>query len=446
MNEIYQQARAYLEKQNFQAAYPLLLQAARADKSAGEAWSDLAHILKMEKKLSAALVCARHAVSLRPYCSLALTNLGDILFQMHRHSEARPYLEMAVKVNPQAALAWFNLTHIYSDAGKFRKALAAADKVVELLPDQYEAKVLKSLTLLTAGRFAEGWEKSEIRTQGEPGHSFPQLSCPRWQGENLAGKSLYLYTEQGFGDSFQFIRYLRALPRDIRQIFVEAPSPVIRLFENSFQDLPCRFIAKGETRPSADYHTPLLSLPWHLGEEANFIELGKRPYLSAPEKAMALPITTSACLKVGICWAGNPKHPNDHCRSASLGEFCEELLVPGIELFSVQREFQGIDPSLLGPLGVVQDLSHQMMDFADTASILQQLDMVVTVDTSIAHLAGALGRPTHLLLPYHGLDWRWAGQKKFSLWYPSVRLHRRHSEDSSWRPVLKNVRRQIQRH
>ena len=247
----------------------------------------------------------------------------------------------------------------------------------------------------------------------------PPLQCPLWTGSSLTGKSLLLFAEQGLGDTIQFVRYVSHVKAAGARVIVQCPEPLSRLFAT--QEGIDRLVPEGVVPPAADFQAPLLSLPGIFGTDLTTIPAAI-PYLAADPglcERRRKRLSKTDGFKVGIAWQGNPAHKADRQRSVSLHAFAPLGGVPGVRLVSLQKG-PGRD-QLSGPaseMGVL-DLTDQLIDFADTAALLCNLDVVITVDTAVAHLAGAVGVPVWVALAKVP-DWRWLLDREDSPWYPSI--------------------------
>ncbi len=320
--------------------------------------------------------------------------------------------------------------------GNFEEGHPYADEAIRLNPGVLGPEWTKAFGFLMAGDYEIGFPAWECRLKLL---KIDKPSIPMWKGESLKGKTLITYGEQGLGDVLQFVRFLKCLPPDTGNILFETPIELRPLLEYSLSqwnlNIPFSFRNHGSTIPCvADYQISLLSLPSVVNG------FPTDPYLHAPPANIS-GSTPGQRLKVGICWAGNPTHKFDRERSSSLGEFLVELSVPELELFSLQvgPENRKDDPSLIGEGGFVHDIAKQFKSFADTATAIQSMDYIVTVDTSVAHLAGALGKNTCLLLPHRGLDWRWGLNSTATRWYPNTKLFRKSPDDQNWLNALNQV-------
>ncbi len=405
---------------------------------------NLANALKAQDRFDEAEAEYRVTLKLKPDDTDTLNNLAVLLGGIRRHEESRATFLRAIEIRPDFAAAWCNLGNIAREMSRTAEAEAAYRKAVELNADFTDAKLNLGLLLLTLGRYEEAWPwhearhfpDSKARRAMQPPFTFPQ-----WQGEPLAGKSLAVVLEQGHGDNIQFIRYaplIKALGAS-RLTFVQ-PAPLV-LFLATAHGLDA-ITPDAVSLPPHDYWCFPLSLPLHLGSTLDTLP-NTLPYLWAlPERVERWrPRLPASGLKVGLVWKGNPDHKNDANRSLPhLSALAPLWDVPGISFISLQKG-QGQDEARLPPPG--QPLLHlgdDIADFADSAAIIAQLDLVITVDSAAGHIAGALGKPVWVLLPGVGTDWRWLLEREDSPWYPgAMRLFRQPREASSWDATLREV-------
>jgi Tfp pilus assembly protein PilF len=371
-------------------------------------------------------------------------NHGAMLRMAHRLDEAAARFRRAIALNPQHAGAYSNLGSTVKDKGVFWEALLAFRRATRLDPDFAGAHWNESLVRLLLGDFARGWQGYEWRWKHgrlpSPQRSFVQ---PRWDGSPLNGRRLLVYWEQGFGDVLQFVRYLPLLAwtaggtAEGQLVYLEcqrALLPVLRSLPGTIA------VETGGPLPDFDVQIPVLSLPALFGTRLETVP-SRVPYLTAePDLAarwgerLQEAAKDGGGLKVGIVWAGSPSHGNDRNRSIGLAPFARLAAIPGVSLVSIQKgptEGQAADPPGGFPL---LNLSPDIHDFADTAAIMAGLDLVVCVDTSVAHLAGALGVPVWVLVPF-APDWRWMLDRDDSPWYPTMRLFRQ-DRPGSWENAL----------
>jgi len=296
-----------------------------------------------------------------------------------------------------------------------------------------------ALALLVQGHFPEGWEEYEWRwkTKGllSPRQLLPQ---PLWDGRPLAGRAILLHAEQGLGDTIQFIRYLPLVAQRGGRVIVECQPELQRLVQAMTPDIPV--LARGQPLPDFAFQCPLLSLPKALGTTLATIP-ATVPYLHADAQNVQMWRDRLAghgsALKVGLIWAGNPHHKNDRNRSVKLASLAPLAQVPGVQFYSLQKGAAAAQAKTPPPGMDLIDRTDDLQDFADTAAMIANLDLVIAVDTSVVHLAGALAKPVWTLLPYCP-DWRWLLKRQDSPWYPTMRLFRQ-PEIGDWDSVIQQL-------
>ncbi len=390
------------------------------------AWGNMGVALRSQGKADASLACQLRAYALKSDDPGILSNLGNVFRDCGRHAEAEAALKKALELQPETPEYWNNLGLVWRDANRPADCLAALDKALALRPDYPEAAWDRSLTLMMMGDYDRGFPAYESRwaLEKSPPRQFP---FPRWQGEPLKGKSIFLHDEQGFGDALQFARFVRNLAEMGARIVLECQPTLARLFSA----LPgvVKAVPRGTTVQGADYWAPLLSLPGIMKLGVNDLA-GGQPYLKAVSEPKAR-IVDQKRLKVGLVWAGKMT-PRD--RSAPLERLLGLASHPQVLLMSLQMGERKEDIKRLHARPLIADLSPAIDDFADTAALLAQLDLLVTIDTAVAHLAGAMGVPTFLLL-LHYSDWRWGVGGDSSPWYSSLRLIRQ-TRHGDWDAAL----------
>lgn len=387
-----------------------------------EALNNLANLLAAAGCFGEALAFAEEACRLAPALAEGHNNRGLALDGSARPEEAVAALDEALRLRPDYTEALNNRACAHDALGRHEAALADFDRALEIQPGYADAQWNKALALLRREDYAAAWPLYEARWAlpgRAPAHVF---AMPRWQGEALAGRTLLVWSEQGFGDSLQFCRYLPLLAaRGVRVLF-ETQAPLAGLMRSVAG--VAQVIARGEAMPQADYHCPLLSLPGLLGTDACSIP-AQTPYLSADPARLAYwreRLPEGPRLRVAIVCAGNPQFTHDAQRSMPL-----VTLLPLLELEAdfhwVQPECRLGDEALLSSHPRIIDLRGELHDFADTAAALSRMDLVISSCTSVAHLAGALRRPLWLMLAQQA-DWRWLADREDSPWYPEARLFR----------------------
>ena len=412
-------------------------QALHAKPDFGPAWGNLGVALRTSRQTEAAIASLRRALLLQPAAPDLLNNLGLALRTGQQHAEAITCFTRALGHAPGDAEIRLNLGNTFREAGRPAEAADALREAIRLRPDFAEAHWDLAFALLLQGDFPSGFEEYEWRWR-RPDNQPRQLTAPLWRGENPAGRRLLVYAEQGAGDAIQFVRFVRNLAERGARVVLECPTALAALFATveGAEAVVCR----GAALPECDWQVPLLSLAHRLGVTLGSIP-NTVPYLRPPrERRLGLSNSgkPGGRLKVGIVWQGNPQHENDRQRSLPFGLLESVLSLPGVAFYSLQVPAapEGARPSAGGESLI--DLSGLIHDFADTAALVSQLDLVISVDTSVAHLAGALGRPVWLLLPF-APDWRWLLGRNDSPWYPTARLFRQPAA-GDWRSVLQEVR------
>lgn len=412
----------------------LLKQALNLNPDYAEAYSNLGAILRGQGKLDEARRSLDHALALRPNFVEALGNLGNVLLDQGNLDQAVLCFERAIALNPARAEGYSNLGNALRELGRMREALQQYDRALALLPDYADAQWNRSLALLQTGNFTEGWRGYEWRFQlkDRVRRSFSQ---PQWHGEPLAGSRILLHAEQGLGDTLQFLRYAPLVHAAGGTVYLEVPARLRRLAEEML--CVAEVIAPGDTLPETEWHCPLMSLPLAMSTTLDCIP-AEVPYLTVPpearERADSLQWAAGG-LRVGLLWSGSSANTKDRFRSVALEQLAPLFAVPGVLFYSLQI---GRGAEQLEPLKAqIMDLAPVTDDMADTAAQITHLDLVITVDTSIAHLAGALSKPVWVILPFSH-DWRWLQDRQDSPWYPSMRLFRQPSS-GDWSSVVQQI-------
>ena len=389
-----------------------------------------------------AMDCHRRAVTLDPHFAAGHTSLGLALQEQGRLEEAARAHARAVAIDPAFAGGHANHGNARLNQNRVNEAVSGFRRAVAIDPAGPDAHRNLGMALLVAGRFEEGWREYEwrLRCKDAPTHA-AMPTKPRWNGEPLDGRRILLHGEQGLGDALQFCRYVPLVAARGGRVILGLPAPLERVMAG----LPGveRFVSGQLPTDAFDLHLPMLSLAEVFGTQMDTIP-HRVPYLTAePEPAARWGerLKEVGGLKVGIVWAGSPTHGNDRNRSIGLAPFARLAGIPGVSLVSIQKgptEAQAATPPGGFPL---LNLSPDIRDFADTAAIMAGLDLVVCVDTSVAHLAGALGIPVWVLVPF-APDWRWMLDREDSPWYPTMRLFRQ-DRPGSWDGAMDRLERAL---
>jgi tetratricopeptide (TPR) repeat protein len=367
-----------------------------------------------------------------------IVNRSVPLERLGRYEESLQCVEEALALEPTNVEALVNRATVLLALGRVPEAIAAAQEGLRHYADNGDLHWNLAIGLLLTGDFRRGWPESEWRTRTVAFRgTVLGLRQPPWQGEDLAGKTILLHAEQGFGDAIQFVRFVPEVARRAGQVWVLVPEKLEPLVGAA---LPanCRILAQRSQLPPIDCHCAFMSLPAVLGTTLETLP-NRVPYLQAAPEAVQRwrARLGDAGPRVGIAWSGNPNHANDHNRSMALATF-RAVDAEACRFFTVQPQMNDVDRALFAAWERAEDVGRELRDFRDTAALFEALDLVITVDTSVAHLAGALGRPVWILLP-HAPDWRWMLDRADSPWYPTARLYRQ-GPDRSWGPVLARVR------
>lgn len=429
------QAQRPLEAlQSYEQALMLKPDFAEALKNRGNALRELG-------RLTEALNSYQQALTVQPGFIAALNNCGVTLQELDRPELAADYYRQALQLQADAAGTLTNYAATLQDLGQPGAALMHYQRALQLQPDSAAAHFGASLCYLLLGDFAKGWQEYEWRWQTGLYVSLKRtFTEPPWLGESaLAGKTILLHAEQGLGDTLQFCRYVSQLAAQGAKVLLEVQAPLKMLLAQ----LPgvAGVYAEGEALPRFDCHCPLLSLPLALRTQLATIP-ACAAYLSAdPEKSAywAARLRKPGKRLIGLAWSGNEAHVHDRHRSIPLAQFAPLFSAPGsadLQFVCVQNQIRDTDRAALSEFGIVE-LSSELHDFTDTAALLACVDRVITVDTVAAHLGGALGRPTTVMLPYRP-DSRWLLGRADSPWYPTLNLLRQETR-GDWRSVLAQV-------
>ena len=411
--------------------------AMRANPASAEAKSNYGFILQKLNRHQEALDHFKQALVARPTHISALLNRGTSHYHLGRLDEALASFERALALEPQNVKALYNRANILHDLHRFDESLAVFAETLTHAPDFADAQWNEGLTRLLLGDFDQGWKQYEWRWMTESQqHLRRDFTQPLWLGaEPLAGKTILVHAEQGFGDTLQFARYLPRLILLGAEVVFEVQPSLLSLL--SPMDGGHRAVARGEPLPHFDTHCPVMSLPLAFRTSLATIP-AEIPYLKAPNDRLEKwreRLPRKKRLRVTIAWAGSATHKQDHLRSIPLTALAPLLVAAdSIEWISVQRDIRPGDSEFLARQPNLRQIGAELTDFADTAAVLELSDLVITVDTAVAHLAGALGRPVWILLQ-HSPDFRWMLARDDSPWYPTARLFRQ-NRFGAWDDVI----------
>ncbi|HVT87538.1 MAG TPA: tetratricopeptide repeat protein [Tepidisphaeraceae bacterium] len=404
-----------------------------------EAHNNLGNAYQAVNRFDDAIAEYQKSLSLRPDYAQAYNNLGGALRASDKLDEAIASFNRAISLRPDFADAYNNLGATLLDQDKTDQAIATYRRAIELRPDFAEAHHNLSIALLSKGDYAAGWAEHGWRWQmKELIGTHQRLAHPQWTGEPLNGKRLFLHAEQGFGDTLQFVRYLPLAAQRGATIILACQRELVRLLKT--MEGIAEILTEGDPLPSFDVHCPLLSLPGIFGTTEETIPVNI-PYLKADEVLSSRwrkrVEQYSEKLKVGITWSGSATFKLNHRRSVTLDMLSPLFDIENVQFFSLQK---GETSSQTKGTHVI-DWTDELIDFAETAALIDNLDLVISVDTSVVHLAGALGKRVWVLLGISP-DWRWLRDRTDSPWYPAMRLFRK-SRMNDWTSVIDQVAQEL---
>jgi tetratricopeptide (TPR) repeat protein len=404
-----------------------------------------AAILRRQGLSEEALAACDAAIALDPDFAAARCNRGLALNDLDRPQEALQEFDRAIALAPDFAAAHGNRGKTLHALARFGEALEAYRRVIAIEPNSAQAYLNASHTCLTIGQFEQGFAWYEWRKRQPPASARSGLEVPLWAGQAVAGKTVLLQAEQGLGDSIQFCRYARLVQQRGARVVLAVQEPLVRLLQSLGSDIEVRAVT-AQPATGLDYYCPLLSLPLAFRTTLDSIP-ATVPYLSAEPERIAhwRAVIGSRGVRIGINWQGNRASPADRGRSLPLALFESIATLPEVRLISLQH---GAGTEQIGECRqrfevhtMPAEFEQGSNAFLDSAALLESLDLVITSDTALAHLAGAIGRPTWLALPWVA-DWRWLESRTDSPWYPSMRLFRQ-SERGRWHDVFALMRSQL---
>ena len=400
--------------------------------------SNLLGVLVAQKKYDEAWLLVNDALALGDENSKTNTNVGILHHKSQNFEDALKFLNKAIDLDSTIFAAFLNKGKVLMEYNQTREALSYFDQTLVLKPGNVDALMFKSFAYLVSGEFSNGWTLYENRWKWIETAKKRNYAQPYWLGEeDLTGKTIFLHWEQGLGDTIQFSRYVREFSELGCRIILEVQQPLQPLMKN----LPGvdQIVAAGQSIPIFDYYCSLMSLPLALRKITDTIPPPTMGLFLQGKKVSnwQTRLGPKLGLRVGIVWSGNPNHPGDSNRSLPLRQFLNAL-PDGCDVVSLQKTILEDDRITIENLDNIRHFGPELTDFSDTAALCKLMDIIVSVDTSVAHLAGTLGIPTYVLLPYKP-DFRWMLNRKDSPWYPSMTLYRQ-GKDRSWFPVLAAIK------
>jgi tetratricopeptide (TPR) repeat protein len=434
----YCRALALAELRRFDAALAGFEEALSIIPRNADAWTHRGNVLFALKRHEEALASYDSALAIRPDHAKSFNDKGAALAELGRFGAALECYDKAISLHPGSAETLNNRGLALVELRRFDDALASYLGATTIKPDLAEAHFDEGLCRLLIGDFRRGWEKYEWRWKRRDRRwkirDFPQ---PKWLGEEeIDGKTILLHTEQGLGDTIQFCRYASlAADRGAKVVLVVQPT-----LRSLIESVPGAMLvlAEGDPLPAFDLHCPLPSLPLAFRTTLDSIP-ARVPYLAADERRIEFWRTRlgpKKSLRVGLVWAGHPEHKRDRDRTLPLSDLAL-VAGAGCAFFSLQKDIRDSDKDAFESIGVIRQFGDELTDFSDTAALASLMDLIISVDTSVAHLAGAMGKPVWILLP-HTADWRWLLDREDSPWYPTARLFRQPGF-GDWNGVIRRV-------
>ncbi len=418
--------------------------AMKANPASAEAASNYGFVLHELNRDEEAIEYFNRALMIRPGHVPALITRGTSLHRLNRHQEALANFDRVLEIDKKNFKAHYNRANVLHELRRFDESLASFAKALALAPDDPDAHFNESLTRLLIGDFREDWKKYEWRWQKKQQHMQRGFTQPLWLGDApVAGKTILIHAEQGFGDTLQFVRYVPLLVQMGAKVVLEV-QPTLTALLSSIEGVTVT--TRGEPLPAFDLHCPILSLPLAFKSELATIP-AHVPYIESPRDRMwnwQARFPQGKRLYVAIAWSGSPTHRHDHLRSIALAELAPLFSIGDIQWISIQRDLRPGDSEFLTGNSDIIHIGAELADFADTAAVIELFDLIISVDTSVVHLAGAMGRPAWMLLPYSP-DFRWLLDREDSPWYPTLKLFRQ-PKIGDWQSVIGRVRKELGRY
>ena len=410
--------------------------AVQLDPDGAATHNNLGNLLRTLRRPAEALESYRRAMHLQPRDASIRYNIGTALIDLYRIEEALVWFEQAARAQPPYAPAACAGGEALVRLGRIPEALQWFDLAKRLRPGDPNPRLGEGLAMLMLGHFREGWAGFEARVEDRRvREGFPAVTGPIWRGkEDINGRTMLIYAEQGFGDIIQFVRYVPLLRARGARVVLRVPAPVLSLL----RPLPDRIIDSNGRVPKHDLHCPLLSLPLAFDTRLATIP-AEVPYLSADREHLTMwkqRLGPKRCRRIGLALSGNPQHEFDRLRSIPAVDFASVLHQAGVEFHLLQKLVPEADLPVLREAGV-QIHSQALRGFSDTAALIAHMDLVISVDSSPAHLAGAMAKPVWIMLQFD-CDFRWMRGRTDSPWYPTARLFRQPAM-REWRPVIEAV-------
>lgn len=415
-----------------------------------EAWNALGAALNHLGQSQEAAACYQKAIALRPQYIDAYNGLGLLLCDLGDSASGEQCFRLAMQIRQTTPLdkiefgiaqQWqlqINLCRSLEYQKKYEAAITLYREAIAQNPENALLHFNLGLLLLSLNRFQEGWREYEWRLKMSANSlAQRQFSSLQWNGEHLNGKSILLYAEQGYGDTLQFVRYVELVVKQGATVYLEVQPALLKLLGN----IPGvqRVVTRKDECPETEWHCSLMSLPYIFQSTEDTLP-DRTPYIDVSAELEQR--QEDGKLRIGLVWAGNKAHENDRHRSIPLNEFLPLGELNHIKLFSLQVGDASKEIAELSSEFAIEDPTSGFRNFADTAAFIKTLDLVITVDTSVAHLAGALGMPVWILLAHNRTDWRWQKEGNSSRWYPTAKLFRQKTP-GNWSEVISEVKREL---
>jgi len=427
------------EQKDLPQAEQLCLKAIALEPNYADAYNNLGIIYREQGLWKEAEKALHKAISIQPNSADAYHNLGILLWDQDLLDQAQQATKKAISLKRNFAEAYHQLGLILKEQGHFTEALEAYRQALKANPNYPEAILSQAITLLLLGDFATGLPAYESRWLGGK-MPFPHLPGPLWDGRNVQGKTILLVAEQGLGDTLQFVRYAKVLNSLGATVNLVCQEPLVKLFSND-PHINTVISNQEPIKLPYDFYIPLLTVPKLLGTTLENIP-AEIPYIKST-KTITLPTPPGTKVKVGIVWASGYRDSDArllhvyHKKSCSLDLFAQLLEIEGVTLYSLQVGKDAQQLEKYKNQSRIVNMSSRIQDFTDTGAMIEQLDLVICIDTSVAHLAGAMGKPVWLLLPFVA-DWRWLLNRHDTPWYPTMRLFRQ-PQAGDWQSVFKQI-------
>ncbi len=433
-------ALAYLQQCNPQEALPYLTTLAEQLPESPSIWFNLGRAYVMMHQLPQATECYRHALRLKPDNPSIMLCLGKILIQNRAYADAEPYLQQAHTIHPESIEILLLLTTALSKQNKRDDAEQCCRKILAIRPDCTPASYNLAVLQLRRGEYLAGFANFESRLQIEEfkidSRCYPQ---PRWDGSPLHGKSILAVGEQGLGDVIQLVRYIPMIA-DLGGVVTLEVAPALMTLLANFPGVS-RLATKSADPPRTDHYVQLLSLPYLFQTTIDTIPSAESYITPDPDKVAIWQqrlANNDSRIKIGVAWQGNRHNPRDHVRSCSLAAVAQLFDLPDATFYSLQVDANTVEDPAFSAVLTPVDVSELLTDLSETAALIANLDLVITVDTAVAHLAGAMGKQTWVLLPVDN-DWRWQEDRNDTPWYRSMRLFRQ-TTPGDWTSVISHIR------